>query len=1150
MKKCFTRKRLAIGAVVAVALYLLGGFFGVPLVARHIVLPMVAERVNGTVMVERFACNPLRFSMTLEGISVANQAGAQVAGVDRVYVNAQGPATVWYWSFVVREVTVDTPSAALAFDEHGRLNLLDLIKPSEQPSTGPITLPRAYVSQITVTDATVTFEDHALATPFVYAMDDADVELTDFATVADHASHGQVSARFSDGFFFNWQGQFAIDPLSSQGTALVRDFAPATLQAYVSEFLDITIQSGRAMAQVEYDVAPHHDQPRMTVVLSGGISDFAVATSSEEAPMVSIEAANIDGLAADGIARTATFQARAGDGTHQVTRRADGSIDIIEHLLPDVPERFIAAKEKVEPIIEHILAQEPWTAGRKFNAQQDDLPLALEELVNLVMEQVTGPWHITAEKISSGDQQVVWRDETFNEPVELFAKLLSFQTDPIRSDNGFVTDFQARATLDPEGQDLVEAIGKVQPLDLTASVDFDLKGVDLSTASPYLTIFGIHLDLTSGNITSNGTLTATYDLDKPIPDVTLTGFGQIDNFDLHMIESDGSTKRLLAWETAKARDMDLSTATMSGTIARVEALSPYVALVVDQQRSPAIMHYLDFLKSGDAAATGQAAADNDKANEPTSDGEPLADGASDEPAEASSPAEKAEDTKRDMLVFESPFALSIDEVSINGGEATLVDMAQDPDFSLPVKGIAISLNDLTTDLDTKASLDFAAKLPGEGQIKAVGTLIPAAIEKDTTLNITIDRAAMVSFESYAKRYAGYGIEQGKATLNLTYTIANQKLQGVNDIALVKFYLADKVESDDAMNLPIPLALGLLRDSDERIELDVAIDGDLSNPQIKLTEVILDQIVGTVLKVATSPFGFLAKTFASDDRELDLSYVRFDPASDRLQNTADEKLDVLAKAMQERPALSLTIIGHVDQQVDLPILKRRALIRQARGDDQPAHEESPPTMDRDAYVGVVIDRYEQLTGQTGVRDRMTGEEATKLEGIDTSDEQQTSEDDAAEDRSRRRRVIGPRRGIGGGRVIIVQPRQVNTPSYSESASESESESGSRGPDTAADVPSDDASATPDVPTTEAATQASDTPAEDAITFESVESRVLASIDVDQSTLDGLTQARAAAVKAQLVDKGVDASRIDVSQAGPDMASDIASPDTAIVTFELR
>ncbi|MDP1790044.1 MAG: AsmA family protein, partial [Methylibium sp.] len=90
------------------------------------------------------------------------------------------------------------------------------------------------------------------------------------------------------------------------------------------------------------------------------------------------------------------------------------------------------------------------------------------------------------------------------------------------------------------------------------------------------------------------------------------------------------------------------------------------------------------------------------------------------------------------------------------------------------------------------------------------------------------------------------------------------------------------------------------------------------------------IVNLITKAITAPFSLLASAFGGGGQEL--GYVEFAPGSTELSDASRQRLDTLAKALTDRPALKLEATGRADAAVDEPALRVQyldSLVRAAK-----------------------------------------------------------------------------------------------------------------------------------------------------------------------------------------------------------------------------
>ena len=136
---------------------------------------------------------------------------------------------------------------------------------------------------------------------------------------------------------------------------------------------------------------------------------------------------------------------------------------------------------------------------------------------------------------------------------------------------------------------------------------------------------------------------------------------------------------------------------------------------------------------------------------------------------------------------------------------------------------------------------------------------------------------------------------------------------------------EHVESATATKLPVLLAVALLKNSRGEIDINLPVSGSLSDPQFSIGGVIIRVIVNLLTRAVAAPFSLIASAVGGGGGAEELGYVEFDPGVSDLTPEAKKKLDTLAKALADRPALKLDIIGRFDPVNDPEGIKRDHLL---------------------------------------------------------------------------------------------------------------------------------------------------------------------------------------------------------------------------------
>jgi hypothetical protein len=151
-----------------------------------------------------------------------------------------------------------------------------------------------------------------------------------------------------------------------------------------------------------------------------------------------------------------------------------------------------------------------------------------------------------------------------------------------------------------------------------------------------------------------------------------------------------------------------------------------------------------------------------------------------------------------------------------------------------------------------------------------------------------------------------------------------QLAGENSIVLRDFELGKEVPHPDAMNLPLGLAVALLKDVNGKIDIDLPVRGNINDPDFNYGGVILSALGDLLVKIVLSPFTALGSLLGIEASELES--VKFLDGRSDLTPPELEKTGKLAEALSLRPELQLTIAGVSDAEADGLALRTAELER--------------------------------------------------------------------------------------------------------------------------------------------------------------------------------------------------------------------------------
>lgn len=156
---------------------------------------------------------------------------------------------------------------------------------------------------------------------------------------------------------------------------------------------------------------------------------------------------------------------------------------------------------------------------------------------------------------------------------------------------------------------------------------------------------------------------------------------------------------------------------------------------------------------------------------------------------------------------------------------------------------------------------------------------------------------------------------------MNFQVDERWVVGKNRLIIDQLELGDDIESEDDSGMPVGLAIALLIDSSDRIDLDIPVEGDIDEPGFRIWDGVWDDLKNTLLKLITAPFKLLGFG-GGDDPELE--FVDFVLGQRELSVEGQEKLQQLSEALVQRPELKLNVPGQIQPAADSAALREEHL----------------------------------------------------------------------------------------------------------------------------------------------------------------------------------------------------------------------------------
>ena len=265
---------------------------------------------------------------------------------------------------------------------------------------------------------------------------------------------------------------------------------------------------------------------------------------------------------------------------------------------------------------------------------------------------------------------------------------------------------------------------------------------------------------------------------------------------------------------------------------------------------------------------------------------------------------------------------------------------EDKNLPIPFKTTVTKLNGKISEFKNIESSTTNLQLKGVvdeyGVAKITAIVHPTNIKFLTDINMVFNNIAIENFTPYSGKFVGREIKSGKLDLDLKYNIEKSNLDAKNNIVISKLELGEKVESPDAVSLPLDIAIALLRNSNGVIDINLPVSGNVDDPQFAIGSIIWKAFVNLMTKAVTAPFSLLGAMFNFSEDEI--KTVKFDPLESEIGPIQKETLDKIAQILKSRSEIAIELTASFEENKESYELKKQKYLNKKKNDKNLKQEE--------------------------------------------------------------------------------------------------------------------------------------------------------------------------------------------------------------------
>ncbi len=496
-------------------------------------------------------------------------------------------------------------------------------------------------------------------------------------------------------------------------------------------------------------------------------------------------------------------------------------------------------------------------------------------------------WNITINQLALNDFSFNLIDKSLSPPAHLNLTSLNFNTTKLSNKLGAILPFKLEVKINESG--VLNIKGDTVLIPFSSNIQIDAANIAIKDFQPYIDRF-VRLDIISGFFNINAKVALQQQDNTPL-NILLNGNSHIDNL---VTRDRVSNKDFLNWKQLNLKNIQLNLAANSFSVDTIKIDHPYTRVLIRKDKT---INVNDIVKNTDQ---------NNKATK------------------------QNQHNKQTIKNETITPTFKIAHVEVREGTTDFSDRSLFLPFSAHLNHLKGSVKGISSDHNAVINVILNGTVENLAPVKIKGKISPK--QGNSEFNLDFKSMPLPLMTPYMADFAGRKIEKGNMSLGLKYKIHNNQLTASNILLIDQLVLGKEVDNPEAVSLPLGLAIALLEDASGKIELDVPITGSLDDPEFSIGSIIVDALVNVISKIISSPFYAVASLIGSDE---DVSKIIFPPGTTLLDDQQKAKLDGLANALSNRPALKLEIKGAAFSKKDWPRLQQEALenqLLQIRGEE--------------------------------------------------------------------------------------------------------------------------------------------------------------------------------------------------------------------------
>lgn len=448
-------------------LYAAAGFYLLPRVARDQLPQWVSESTGQMLQLREVRFNPFEFQLDLQGVVLLAEQ-QPLLSLDALVVDIAVVESIRQPGLVLRLLSLQHPVVNVERNQQGRFNFmawLEGFQSNDQADSQPSDsrLPLIKLHQVKLQSGQLNWRDFSLPEAVNETLEALDFSLSEFSTAPESPCQFLLTLALASGGELNWQGQFDLTSLTSDGDIKLDDLALSHVWlAALQGIMPLQITDGFISLAANYQL----DGIEQLLLKDGNveIKSLALKEQGQDDILLQLPLFTADGIRLDLKKQQVHITSFSSKGADiKAWLQQDGRLNYQRLFAGDAPAEELSP-QRPEP---------------------------------------TEPWQIKLDKLSLSDYRLVFTDYTQSKPLPIRLDNVNVLVADYANSGAIPVPMQFSSRINDTGQ--VKIAGKTGLSPFSADWRLDLQGLKLKPFQSYFEPF-LNLEMADGELSSQGQL--------------------------------------------------------------------------------------------------------------------------------------------------------------------------------------------------------------------------------------------------------------------------------------------------------------------------------------------------------------------------------------------------------------------------------------------------------------------------------------------------------------------------------------------------------------------------------------------------------------------------------------------------------------------